>query len=269
MKYSILSLLLIWCVITTGFAAQRLHLQVYSKSMGHNVPVIVIQPDQVTEKALPAIYILHGYSGNPERTLAADIPGLENRADHEQILFVLPDGAFSSWYADSPLRPDSRYESFIGTELVSYIDGHFPTIRSRAGRGLLGWSMGGYGTLMIGSQHGDTFGILGSICGVIDFRPFIKLYGVDRILGNDGLLWEKYVLFNRLSDFKSARQQLILDCGTGDALIGQNREFHRLLLENGVKHIFIEQPGTHDITYWAAAAQLQLDCFNRYFKAGK
>jgi S-formylglutathione hydrolase FrmB len=59
------------------------------------------------------------------------------------------------------------WETFVAKELVSYVDDHFRTIRNRAGRGLAGHSMGGYGALRIGMKHPDVFSalyVLSSCC---------------------------------------------------------------------------------------------------------
>jgi enterochelin esterase-like enzyme len=49
-----------------------------------------------------------------------------------------------SFYGSSLTTGD--WETFVTRELVTYVDGHYRTIASRASRGLAGHSMGGYGT---------------------------------------------------------------------------------------------------------------------------
>jgi len=239
-------------------------IKVYSPSMKKEISVIVISPS-VTTQLSNTIYILHGYTGNPQRTLEKDIPTLVNRADKEQTIFVLPDGNYNRWYVNSPVNQASQYETFIGSELVTYIDKHYPTLKNRSNRGLLGWSMGGYGTLLIGSQYSQTFGILGSICGALDIRTFGNDYQVDKVLGPKSKLWEQYVISNRIAYFKTSNQQLILDCGTEDPLITQNRTFHQLLTDQAIPHEYMERLGKHDTAYWSEAAEIQLLYFNRFF----
>ncbi|MGA9770624.1 MAG: alpha/beta fold hydrolase, partial [Blastocatellia bacterium] len=52
------------------------------------------------------------------------------------------------------------FENFIARDLVAYIDSHYRTLPRRESRGLVGHSMGGYGTTRIGMKHADVFGAL-------------------------------------------------------------------------------------------------------------
>ena len=68
--------------------------------MNKDVPVTVITPEGYgTEKAYPVIYLLHGFSGNQTEWAKEGIVG--RLADLYDIIFVLPDGGFDSWYFDS------------------------------------------------------------------------------------------------------------------------------------------------------------------------
>lgn len=261
-------IMLFWALIITNcIQASKTHsITVYSTAMGKTIPVLVIVPDKTTAKSnYPVIYILHGYSGTPQRTLSQDIPSLTQRADTDQVIFVLPDGGFNSWYVDSPVNKEIQYETFISKELPSYTDAHFPTKKGPKNCGLLGWSMGGFGTLTIGSQHPEAFGILGSMCGVIDFRDYVKEYDIDKVLGNDGFVWEQYVVTKRIAALKTSGQRILLDCGTDDPLAQQNRQFHDLLVQHKILHDYVEHPGNHNAAYWSQAALVQLDFFKRFF----
>jgi S-formylglutathione hydrolase FrmB len=46
---------------------------------------------------------------------------------------------------------------FITRELVDYIDSHYRTIATRASRGLMGHSMGGYGTFRLGMKYPEVY----------------------------------------------------------------------------------------------------------------
>ena len=95
-------------------------LQVKSPSMNKSIEVVVVSPDMAATKACPVIYLLHGYGGNA-RTWVGIKPDLPKIADEKGIFFVCPDGK-NTWYWDSPLNADVRYETFISDELVKYVD---------------------------------------------------------------------------------------------------------------------------------------------------
>ena len=66
-------------------------------------------------KLLPTLYLLHGHGGNAF-TWPTIKPELPQMADRDGIIVVCPDGE-ASWYWDSPLRPESQFETFVAREL--------------------------------------------------------------------------------------------------------------------------------------------------------
>lgn len=93
-------------------------LNIYSTSMNKEIKTLVVHPSNSGDKKLPIVYILRGYSGYPKRTLTQDIPSLSALSEEMQMIFVLPDGNYDSWYIDSP---HLKYETFIAKELTNYI----------------------------------------------------------------------------------------------------------------------------------------------------
>ena len=87
-------------------------------------------------------------NGGNAKTWIGIKPNLPQIADEKGMIFVCPDGK-NSWYWDSPLNPSYRYETFISSELVKYIDEHYKTIADRKGRAITGLSMGGHGAMWI------------------------------------------------------------------------------------------------------------------------
>ncbi len=243
---------------------ERIH--VFSERMQKESAVVVVLPDDSTQKDFPTVYILHGYSGNPERTLSTDLPSLLEQADRYKTIYVLVDGNYNSWYLDSPLNNNSSYETYIAEELVDAIDKRYNTRKTVNQRGILGWSMGGYGALWIGLHHQDTFGIIGSVCGAMDFSDYGKDYQVEAILGKAKNNWATYRIVEQIPLFKTSKQRILFDCGTDDPFLEENRFLHHQLVKNNITHTYIEQPGGHTTTYWSFALEQQLSLFNVYLK---
>jgi S-formylglutathione hydrolase FrmB len=263
--------ILILTFISLSFSAQKIVSQkVYSAEMGKEVETIIITPDIKKGKLYKTVYILHGYSGNPNRTYQKDIPDLVKKSEQFQTIYVLPDGNFNSWYVDSPIDKKHQYSTFIGKELVNYIDSHFPTIKDRKSRGILGWSMGGFGALNIGLNYTQNFSIVGSTCGALDFTYFgenYKSYQVENVLGTFEKLPAEYFVNNRADKMKNANQYYIFDCGTEDEqMIELNRNFHKILTNKRVEHFYTESLGKHDTEYWSKALSNQLALFENYFQ---
>lgn len=259
-------------VIALSISAQEIiHKKVWSKKMNKEIETVIITPKLIKGQTYKTIYILHGYSGNPDRTYQQDIPDLTGKAQKYNTIYVLANGNFNSWYVDSPVDKTSQYQTFIGKELVEYIDANYPTVKDRKFRGILGWSMGGYGALNIGVFYANTFSIVGSSCGALDFNRFgenFQNYQVDKVLGDFKDLPKQYFTFDKTNEMKLANQFYILDCGTEDAqMIDMNRDFHQLLTHQKIEHLYTESPGGHDPKYWNKSLSNQLALFDVYFNA--
>ncbi|MDR0230071.1 MAG: esterase family protein [Flavobacteriaceae bacterium] len=250
------------------FSAEVKREKVYSASMKKELPIIVVHPTIDSEINYNTVFVLHGFSGSAERTLINDLPNVAVLADRMQTIFVLVDGDYSSWYVDSPLKKDSQYQTFIGKELVSFIDSHYKTKKTKKTRGIIGWSMGGYGAVNIGVTYKDVFGAVGSVCGALDFNAFehsYNRYQIDEVLGPIKELPVAFKTDDKIGQMKDSDQLYLLDCGTEDPFLELNQRFHQELVKEGVQHIYIEQLGKHNTAYWSVALTNQLVLFNNYF----
>lgn len=262
---------LLFSALSLPLAAQKVvKTKIHSAKMDKNIETIIITPDMQDGINYKTVYILHGYSGNPTRTAQEDIPDLIQKAKTFQTIYVLPDGNFNSWYVDSPIDPHAQYTTFIGNELVSYIDHHYPTQQNRNARGILGWSMGGYGALHIGIAYPQTFSIVGSSCGALDFDRFGQAYlqyQVDKVLGDYKNLNDVDRIYSNEDKMKHNKQRYILDCGTEDLqMLEMNRTFHKHLTDKNIEHLYIESKGGHDTAYWSKSLSQQLALFQNYFQ---
>jgi enterochelin esterase-like enzyme len=129
--------------------------------------LVVLPPTYVTDRTrrYPVVYALHGYSIGAEQWareihVPQTIEGAFAQGAREMIV-VLPDSKTvhnGSMYSSSATTGD--FERFIARDLVAYVDGHYRTLATRASRGLVGHSMGGYGAARIGMKHAEVFGSL-------------------------------------------------------------------------------------------------------------
>jgi len=123
----------------------------------------------------PVVYTLHGYGLHAEQWVGfANFANLEKdvaAGTAKEMILISPD-AFSlhngSFYSNSQATGD--WETFLAVELVGYIDSHYRTLANRASRGLVGHSMGGYGTFRLGMKHPEVFSSLYamSACCMLD-----------------------------------------------------------------------------------------------------
>lgn len=268
MKTKTLSLICLLLLPLALNAARVDTLMVKSPSMNKEVQVLVVVPDVVLEKPVhcPVIYLLHGYSGNALSwiNLKPDLPEI---VDEKGIMIVCPDGQ-NSWYWDSPLNPDSRYETFVSQELINYIDTNYPTIPRREARAITGLSMGGHGGMWLSMRHKDVFGAGGSMSGGLDIRPFPKNWLMAKQLGEystNKQAWEEHTAIHLIEGLKDGELAIIIDCGVDDFFYPVNLEFHQCLLEKKIAHDFISRPGNHDRKYWNNAIDFQILYFYKFF----
>lgn len=244
-------------------------LQVYSPSMKKNIKSCVITPEgyDKSNKRLPVVYLLHGYSGN-YATWTKSFKNLKQQVDGYGFIAIAVDGNYSSWYFDSPIDPNFKYETYIIKELIPFIDSKYKTIASREARAVSGLSMGGHGALYLSLKHQDIFGAAGSMSGGVDFRPFPENWDIKKRLGSITEFpenWEKNTVVNMLGLAEANNLRLIIDCGVDDFFIEVNRELHKRMLALKINHDYIERPGKHNIEYWENALKFQLLFFNNFF----
>lgn len=242
----------------------------YSQSMGKNIKAVVITPDaaSVNEK-LPVLYLLHGYSGN-QADWISKVKSVAAYADQYKMIIVCPDGNFSSWYFDSPVDNSLKYETYVSTELTAWIDAHYKTINTRAGRAITGLSMGGHGALYLAFKHQDIFGAAGSMSGGVDIRPFPLNWDIAKKLGSYAEFperWDSHSVINLTHLLTPKSLPLIIDCGSEDFFYPVNVKLHNKLLDNNIPHDFISRKGAHNWEYWANAIGYQVLFFSKFFKA--
>lgn len=271
MRFLSIPLLLLYACLAT--AARVDTLNVYSPSMHKTVRTVVVTPDDYTrDHPFPVVYLLHGYGGNYADYIR-NIPGIARDADAYHLIIVCPDGRYNSWYLDSPEDSTSRYETFVSSELVHWVDEHYSTIRDRSGRAISGLSMGGHGALSLSFRHQDVYGAAGSMSGGVDLRPFPDNWDLAAQLGTYAQYpgrWDTNSVINLvyLLHPKTLPLALIIDCGTEDFFYTVNMNLHQLLLQRNIPHDFITRPGAHNWDYWSNSVRYQLLFFSRFFHHG-
>ncbi len=126
--------------------------------------VMVVLPPSYGEdptRHYPVVYYLHGFaiSGRDFYDyMQVPTAVAENAAAGREFIVVVPDTLTAmggSMYSNSVTT--GNFRDFIATDLVAYIDANYRTIPTREGRGLVGHSMGGYGTWVVAMTHPQVF----------------------------------------------------------------------------------------------------------------
>jgi len=120
-----------------------------------------------SEKRYPVVYLLVGFNcgddcrfgpENPDNS----IPKIMNRLIYdgtiEPMILVAPDSYNrfkGSFYLNSIVS--GNWQDYIVYDVVQFVDNTYRTIANSESRGILGHSMGGYGTLMIAMKYPEIF----------------------------------------------------------------------------------------------------------------
>jgi S-formylglutathione hydrolase FrmB len=230
---------------------------------------IIILPTTYKKKKrhFPVVYLLHGYSGNYSNWITK-VPDLTTYSDEYNLIIVCPDGAYASWYFDSPVNDAMHYETYIGVEVPHYIDSAYRTIADKNHRAITGLSMGGHGALFIAWRHPESFSVAGSMSGGVDLKESVHRFEIEKVLGDtlqNSANWFNNSVLNIVEKQPTSPLSLIIDCGVDDIFIAGNRRLHQKLLSLKIPHEYIERPGTHSWEYWKYSVQFQLLFFKKLF----
>ncbi len=220
----------------------------------------------------PVLYLLHGLTGNWEDWSRKT--NLAAYAAAYSLIIVMPDGE-NSWYTNSAVRPDYRYEDFIVREMVSYVDTNYRSIADRHARAIAGLSMGGYGAMKLGLKFPQVYSALGSFSGALGLaQPGLKppagmaAKSLSEAFGSDDEARKLNDPFTIATKLAAVRPAIYFDCGNGDRLLDSNRKFADLLLAQKVAYEYREPPGEHNWEYWDRQIQEFLRWLAREWRLG-
>ncbi len=223
-----------------------------SKALGKSVGFNLYLPPQYhTTKGqrFPVVYHLHGRTDS-ESSHLYNLRLLDKAVRDgvvPPLICVYTYAGRSSWFTDwkdGPIKSEA-----ILRELVSHIDGTFRTAAHRDGRGLLGWSMGGFGALKFALQSPDQFGSVVCFAGAfLSLDEAKKRLGGDfeRVFGKDDAYFDKHspvALLPRRADAVRGKVALRLVVGDKDFLLDSNRRMHAMLDQHKVPHEYEELAG--------------------------
>lgn len=166
---------------------------------------VYLPPDYDGKKRFPVVYCLTGFTGRGKMLLNdnAFSPNLAQRMNKligegfcKSMIVVMPD-CFTHYGGSQYINSTAtgNYEDYLTIELVQFVDENLCTIPHKNSRAVMGKSSGGYGALICGMRHADTFGLICSTAGDCYFEmcylpDFPKAFRA--IKGNPKKLVEKF-----------------------------------------------------------------------------
>ncbi|HLY86261.1 MAG TPA: alpha/beta hydrolase-fold protein [Gaiellaceae bacterium] len=208
-----------------------------------------------THRRYPVLYMLHGLPGGngSYRSLLFLAPVL-NRL-HAQALVVFPQAARPGDSDDEylDLGRGRNWVRALTRELPAAVAARYRAIETRAARGIIGISAGGYGAAILGLHNLDRYRVIESWSGY--FHATTPDGRSPMPLAPKVAQWaDAHSLVPRLAA-RLTRNPTFIAFYTGRSdpypgFVAENERFDRELSAAGIPHRFAVYPGGHDSALW-------------------
>lgn len=252
-------------------------LSMNSSLLAQEVKYAVILPEDYfsSKKSYPVVYLLHGLGDNESSWLEyGRVSQVADQAVRKKqivpMIFVMPQG-FRNYYVNDYAGKFPYQDMFI-KEFVPFIDKQYRTIADKDHRATMGFSMGGFGALILPLKNPEVFTI--SVPLSISVRTdeqymtedasewndqWGRLFGGVGTTGNERITeyYKQHSPFHifaqqDLSPYKNLK--LYIDNGDDEkTLCRSNEELHMLLRDRNFPHEFRVRNGGHEFIYWREA----------------
>jgi enterochelin esterase-like enzyme len=249
-------------------------LEMQSSILGQKVKYSVYLPAgyDASKNDYPVVYLLHGLGDNETAWVEyGRIAQIADKAIAEKeivpMIFVIPQG-FRTYYVNFH-DGSFNYQDMFVQELIPHIESEYRVLKGRQFRGTIGYSMGGFGALILPLNHPDIFSACVPLS--ISVRTDAQYMTEDaegwngqwgRIFGGEGSFGEERITeyYKKNSPFhifaeaeSGAFDELKIYIDNGDdeqTLAFSNEELHILMRDRNIPHEFRVRNGGHSFSYW-------------------
>jgi hypothetical protein len=241
--------LIVQCVHSSEESKNR-SIQIYqieSPFQHDRTTIRILLPDEYdAEKPYKVLYVLPVVT-NDERKHGDGLLEIKKHNYHNihQLICVAPEFTSKPWYADHSNNKGRQDESHLLKTVLPYVDSRFPTLKTKEGRLLIGFSKSGWGAITLLFRNPDLFYKAAAWdTGIrVDTGPIDEEDRARRI--------KEY--FGSRSNFERHRISNLIttkgkDLGDQERLFYYNTEgiraqggveVHRLMVEAGVTHRYV------------------------------
>ena len=253
-------------------------------SLGQSVRYVVDLPPSYAapgDKHYPVVYALHGlFEGEgfwERRGLAAILARLREQGTVRDFLVVAVDGG-NSFFVNGRL---GAYQDLVTRDIVAEVESRYRVVPGRAGRALLGVSMGGYAALRIAFAEPGRFlavathsaMLLETIPNATEGAGRWQMSALEAAFGSpiDKERWaaaDPLRLVERVD--KAEAPALYFDCGAGDryGLAAGQQRLDQKLTARGVRHTTELAPGDHGYEFVKSRLEASLVFLDRALLGG-
>lgn len=204
----------------------------------------------------PVVYLLHGFPGRPLAWIETVRMGviddsLSVRGRAKPAILVMPFGSTGTFTDEEWVDAAGRgngWSTFVSRDLVRYVDAHYRTVPTRAGRAIGGLSEGGYGAIDIALHHPHEFSVVESWSGYEQPDKLRSIFGpkLQLLARND----PQTMLPHVAPELRRLKTYFWFYSGTEDRFSKQNRAFAQELSRERIPHRFFESFGGHNWALW-------------------
>lgn len=211
---------------------------------------------QHPRRRYPVLYLLHGFPGRPLAFLQTVQMGviddaLTARRRAQPLILVMPFGSTSTFtdkeWVDG-IAPGNGWSTFVARDLVRYVDSHFRTVATGAGRAIAGLSEGGYGAFDIALHHPGEFSLVESWSGYQRPDKLRSIFGskLQLLPAND----PRRLVRREATSLRTLGTYFWFYSGSTDRLHAQNTDFARELGSLRLPHRYFMAYGGHNWALW-------------------
>jgi enterochelin esterase-like enzyme len=212
------------------------------------------------ERRFPVLYWLHGGGGSRGLAVTGGVGPIARHFDAAirggkiaPMLVVFPNGLDSLWLDSKD--GSMPVETIVVKEVLGDVDARFRSLRTRAGRLIEGFSMGGYGAAHLGFKYPELFAAVSILSGGPLQREFASAprvgprgrdYTLQNVFGGDHGYFRAqspWVLAERNAAALSSGTRIRVVIGQADEMLDNVREFAGRLKQLGIPHAYRELPG--------------------------
>jgi enterochelin esterase-like enzyme len=248
--------------------SETIHSEILKRSIKYSV--LLPENYNTSTDSFPVVYLLHGLGDDQSSWYNYGlIEYYSDRYASENVpmIFVMPQG-FNTYYVNK-YNGSFPYMEFFASELVPGIDSLYRTKKDKTQRAVMGYSMGGYGALILPVMNPDVFSV--SVPLSMSFRTdeqyiaepdgafnyqWAPVFGgigtegsarlTDYFMENSPFYFFKEGNLSRFVELK-----IFIDCGDDEeSLSFTNNTMHSLMRDKGIKHEYRVRNGGHSWNYW-------------------
>lgn len=246
--------------------------KMYSSILSEDIDYAVLLPEgyDTSNDDYPVVYLFHGYGDDEQAWYSSG--EIQYYSDQYQgqivpMIYVMP-SAKNSYYAN---KYDGMYSymDMLTIEMVQVIDELFRTKKDKKYRAAMGYSMGGYGALILPALNPEVFSVgvplsmsfrtddqyLAEPQNVFDIQ-WSPIFGGEGASGQNRLTdhfkqYSPFHFFENQTAGNFSGFKLLIDCGDDEeSLSVTNDRLHTVLRDLNIAHEYRVRTGGHSFDYW-------------------